>query len=49
MRSLVRGNRRAEALQAYRDLRERLARELGVEPDAELQRLHVRILRDGPL
>jgi DNA-binding SARP family transcriptional activator/tetratricopeptide (TPR) repeat protein len=36
--------RRADALRVFRDLRGRLANELGVEPGAELQRLHQRIL-----
>jgi DNA-binding SARP family transcriptional activator/tetratricopeptide (TPR) repeat protein len=36
--------RRADALQVFRDLRARLADELGVEPGVELQRLHQRIL-----
>ncbi len=40
--------RRADALQVFRDLRYRLAGELGVEPGAELQRLHQRILSGDP-
>ncbi len=40
--------RRADALQVFRELRGRLAHELGVEPGAELQRLHQRILRGDP-
>jgi DNA-binding SARP family transcriptional activator/tetratricopeptide (TPR) repeat protein len=36
--------RRGEALQVFRDIRRRLAAELGVEPAVELQRLHERIL-----
>ena len=40
--------RRADALQVFRDLRGRLADELGVEPGAELQRLHQRILSGDP-
>lgn len=35
---------RADALSAFRDIRGRLASELGVEPGPELQRLHQRIL-----
>ncbi len=43
-----RGGRQAEALQVFRDLRDRLARELGVEPGNELQRLHQRLLSGDP-
>jgi DNA-binding SARP family transcriptional activator len=39
-----RSGRKAEALQVFRDMRERLAGELAVEPGPELQRLHQRIL-----
>lgn len=44
MLALYRSRRRSEALAAYREVREYLVRELGVEPGAELQRLHERIL-----
>lgn len=43
-----RAGRQAEALQVFRDLRGRLAGELGVEPGAELQRLHQQILSGDP-
>jgi DNA-binding SARP family transcriptional activator/tetratricopeptide (TPR) repeat protein len=43
-----RSGRQAEALQVFRDLRGRLASELGVEPGAELQRLHQQILSGDP-
>ncbi len=39
-----RSGRKADALQVFRDMRERLAGELAVEPGPELQRLHQRIL-----
>ena len=48
MTAWYRGGRQAEALQVFRDLRDRLARELGVEPGAELQRLHQRMLSGDP-
>jgi DNA-binding SARP family transcriptional activator/tetratricopeptide (TPR) repeat protein len=39
-----RSGRKADALQIFRDMRERLSGELAVEPGPELQRLHQRIL-----
>jgi DNA-binding SARP family transcriptional activator/tetratricopeptide (TPR) repeat protein len=39
-----RSGRKADALQVFRDMRERLSSELAVEPGSELQRLHQRIL-----
>ncbi len=45
MRALAATGRTAEALVAYARLRERLADELGVDPSAELQALHVDLLR----
>ncbi|MFC9506807.1 BTAD domain-containing putative transcriptional regulator [Streptomyces sp. NPDC057002] len=47
MTALCRGDRQAEALEAYEDTRHRLAEELGVDPGTELRALHRRILR-GP-
>ncbi|WP_214401270.1 ATP-binding protein [Pseudonocardia lacus] len=55
--ALHRAGREAEALQAYRSTRDALRAELGLEPGAELERLHRRILgeeegtsdRDGPV
>jgi DNA-binding SARP family transcriptional activator len=44
MTALSRCGRRAEALAAYQNVRCLLVGELGVEPGAELQRLHQRIL-----
>lgn len=49
MRALHSGGRTAEALEAYAALRERLADELGADPDQALRDLHTAILRDGPL
>lgn len=40
--------RQADALQVFRDLRGRLVDELGVEPGAELQRLHQQVLSGDP-
>ncbi|MEU6041619.1 AfsR/SARP family transcriptional regulator [Actinomadura sp. NPDC047616] len=48
MLALYRCGRQAEALQAYASVRERLRRELGVEPGRELRRLQLAILRDDP-
>ncbi|MFB9909547.1 AfsR/SARP family transcriptional regulator [Allokutzneria oryzae] len=44
LRALHRCGRRADALAAYRDVRELLVGELGIEPGAELQRTHQEIL-----
>jgi DNA-binding SARP family transcriptional activator len=44
MLSLYRSHRRHEALQTYQRLRETLDRELGIDPNAELQRLQHAIL-----
>lgn len=44
IRALEQAGRRADALAAYRELREALSDQLGVEPGPELQRLHRRIL-----
>ncbi|MFG3338578.1 BTAD domain-containing putative transcriptional regulator [Glycomyces sp. NPDC048151] len=48
MRALHLCGRTAEALEAYAALRERLADELGADPDQGLRDLHTAILRDGP-
>ncbi|GLW63844.1 hypothetical protein Arub01_20880 [Actinomadura rubrobrunea] len=48
MLALYRCGRQAEALQAYASVRERLRRELGVEPGRELRRLQLAILREDP-
>lgn len=48
MTALYRCGRPADALQVFRDLRGRLTDELGVEPGAELQRLHQQILSGDP-
>ncbi|MFG1917024.1 BTAD domain-containing putative transcriptional regulator [Micromonospora sp. NPDC048898] len=45
MVALARAGRRADALATYRRLRRVLSEEVGVEPGAELQRLHTGILR----
>ncbi len=45
IRALVATGRTAEALAAYQRLREQLADELGVDPGAELQELHLAVLR----
>jgi DNA-binding SARP family transcriptional activator/ABC-type glycerol-3-phosphate transport system substrate-binding protein len=43
-----RARRPADALAAFERAREELARELGVDPSADLRRLHERILREDP-
>jgi len=48
MIALYRDGRQAEALEAYRQTRQLLVAEVGVEPNAELQRLHQAILRNDP-
>lgn len=45
MLALYRSGQRAEALSAYQDIRVKLADELGIDPDSELQKLHRQILR----
>ncbi len=44
MLALCRCSRQAEALESYRDARRALVEELGIEPGAELRRLHERVL-----
>jgi DNA-binding SARP family transcriptional activator/tetratricopeptide (TPR) repeat protein len=46
--ALQRDNRRAEALQVYADMRERLAGELGLEPGPALREAQLAVLRDEP-
>jgi DNA-binding SARP family transcriptional activator len=48
MTALYRSGQQAEALGAYRDLRQLLVDELGVEPSKPLRELQGRILRDDP-
>ena len=48
MLALYRCGRQSEALEAYRDGRERLVDELGLEPGPELQQLEQAILRQSP-
>ena len=45
MRTLAATGRQAEALAAYGAIRERLADELGIDPGAELQAVHLEVLR----
>ena len=46
MTALYRGHRQADATELYRGTRKLLVAELGVEPGADLQTLHVQILRN---
>ena len=48
MLALHRAGRRGEALDAYRRVRTVLVEELGVEPGADLRRLHATLLEDHP-
>jgi pimeloyl-ACP methyl ester carboxylesterase len=48
MLALYRAGRQADAVRAYRELRDVLAAELAIEPGPELRELHDRILRQDP-
>ena len=48
MLALYRGERQAEALQAYRQARQELSEELGLEPSESLKQLEAAILRQDP-
>jgi predicted ATPase/DNA-binding SARP family transcriptional activator len=48
MLALYRAHRQSEALAAYRTARAELVEQIGVEPGAELQRLHEQILAHDP-
>jgi pimeloyl-ACP methyl ester carboxylesterase/class 3 adenylate cyclase len=48
MLALYRSGRQADALRAYRELRDILVAELAIEPGPELRMLHARILRQDP-
>jgi DNA-binding SARP family transcriptional activator len=48
MLALYRSGRQVEALRAYRQLRDNLAGQLGIDPGPELRRLQERILRQDP-
>ncbi|XVQ08041.1 BTAD domain-containing putative transcriptional regulator [Spirillospora sp. CA-255316] len=48
IRALYLDGRQAEALEAYREIRDRLDRELGVDPGPELAALHQAVLRQDP-
>lgn len=48
MLALYRSGRRAEALQAFCDLRRRLGQDLGIEPSHPVRLLHQRILAEDP-
>jgi WD40 repeat protein/DNA-binding SARP family transcriptional activator len=49
MLALYRAGRQSEALEAYRQARETLTEEIGIEPGAELRRLQEQILAQDPV
>jgi DNA-binding SARP family transcriptional activator len=48
MLTLYRAGRQADALRAYRELRDIMVTELAIEPAADLRELQARILRQDP-
>lgn len=48
MLALYRGGRQSESLHAYRELRQQLREEMGIEPSPEIRELHQMILAQDP-
>jgi DNA-binding SARP family transcriptional activator len=48
MAALYRAGRSWQALQVFKELRDRLVEELGLEPSGRLQRLHHAVLASDP-